>query len=459
MSSLQASQTPGPTLTYRGIVTFWLPLAGTWVMMSVEGPFLAAIIARLDAPEVNLAAFAVAFAFAIVIESPVMMLLSASTALVEDRESYLALRRFAYGLGGLLTLVQLLILMPPVFGLLVAGLSLPDEVARLAHGGLALMLPWTAAIAYRRFRQGLLIRDGLTRRVAYGTIVRLASMSMAAFAAYQLSTLPGVYIAALSLSVGVVLEAVASRAMTAGPLARVLERHREPSRLDSLRVPALLRFYTPLALASLLALASQPTVTFFMGQSRFALESLAVLPVIHGLTFFFRSLGLSYLEVVIALLGRDREHYRRIRNFAVALGIGASAGLGLIAFTPLAAGWYGTVSGLSDELTLFALAPTRILVLLPAFSVLLAFQRGLLVHAGRNAPATWATLIELTGIATALAVGIHWFDFVGAVAAAVALISARIVSTMWLLPVCAHVLRRRPELPPRIVTPQEPHTP
>ena len=162
---------------------------------------------------------------------------------------------------------------------------------RLAHGGLALMLPWTTAIGYRRFRQGLLIRNGLTRRVAYGTVVRLATMTVTALVAYRTSTLPGTYIGAIALSTGVVLEAVASRIMTAGILPRVLERRRDAHRLASLRLPALLSFYAPLALASLLALASQPTVTFFMGQSRYALESLAVLPVIHGLTFIFRSLG------------------------------------------------------------------------------------------------------------------------------------------------------------------------
>ena len=85
----------GSTLTYRKIFWFWLPLAGTWLMMAVEGPYLAAVIARLDDPTVNLAAFGVTFAFAIIIESPVIMLMSASTALVEDRESYFALRRFA----------------------------------------------------------------------------------------------------------------------------------------------------------------------------------------------------------------------------------------------------------------------------------------------------------------------------------------------------------------------------
>jgi len=449
---------PSRPLTYRRIVAFWIPLAGTWLMMSVEGPYLAAIIARLDAPVTNLAAFGIAFAFAIIIESPVIMLMSASTALVEDRESYFALRRFSYGLGAILTLVQLAILAPPIFGVLATGLSLPDDVAGLAHGGLALMLPWTAAIGYRRFRQGLLIRNGFTRRVAYGTVVRLCAMSATALVACQVSTLPGAHIGALALSVGVVLEAVVSRVMTAGLLPRVLERRRDPDRLASLRLPSLLSFYTPLALASVLALASQPTVTFFMGQSRYALESLAALPVIHGLTFIFRSLGLSYLEVVIALVGHNREHYPMIRNFALALGIGATAGLSLIAFTPLAVFWFRDISGLSAELTRFALTPTRILAILPAFSVLLAFQRGLLVHAHRNAPATWATLVELIGIASLLTIGIHWLHLVGAVAAAVAIVTARVASTIWLAPTCWDVLRHRPELSPEIAAPAGPQT-
>ena len=66
-------------LSSRRILVFWLPLAGTWLMMAAEGPYLAAIIARLPDATTNLAAFGVAFAFAIIIESPVFMLMSAST--------------------------------------------------------------------------------------------------------------------------------------------------------------------------------------------------------------------------------------------------------------------------------------------------------------------------------------------------------------------------------------------
>ena len=71
-------------LSYRKIFRFWLPLAATWLMMAAEGPFLAAIIARQAAEELNLAAYGVAYAFAMVAESPVIMLMSASTALCRD---------------------------------------------------------------------------------------------------------------------------------------------------------------------------------------------------------------------------------------------------------------------------------------------------------------------------------------------------------------------------------------
>ena len=73
---------PRSHLSYRQICTFWLPLAGTWLMMAVEAPYLAAIVARLADPTENLAAFGVALSLAVIIEAPVIMLMSASTALV-----------------------------------------------------------------------------------------------------------------------------------------------------------------------------------------------------------------------------------------------------------------------------------------------------------------------------------------------------------------------------------------
>ena len=326
---------PSPELTYKRILTFWLPLAGTWFMMAVEGPFLAAVIARLPGPTENLAAFGVAFAVAIFAESPVIMLMAASTALVEDHQSYLALRRFAYGLAAALTLCMLIVLIPPIFEFLSGTLlRLDEDIARLTHAGLLLLIPWPAAIAYRRLRQGLLIRRNLTRLVAFGTVIRLATMSLTAVIASRVPQLSGVVVATAALSAGVLVEALASRLMSRRVVSQLLRPEEGKTAKTPLTFGQIVTFYAPLALTSLLALAVQPMVTFFLGRSRLPRESPAALPVIHGLTFIFRSAGLSYQEVGIALLGERWEHYERLRNFAALLGLAASTGLGVIAFSP-----------------------------------------------------------------------------------------------------------------------------
>ena len=431
-------------LDYRRILLFWLPLAGTWLMMAVEGPYLAAIIARLPEATDNLAAFGVAFAFAIIIESPVIMLMSASTALVEDAESYRALRRFALGLAAIVTVVQVVVLLPPVFGVVARLLRLPADVAILTHGALAILLPWPAAIAYRRFRQGLLIRHHQTRRVAYGTAIRVTAMSLTAVAAFLATDLSGASVGALALTAAVITEALASRLMSRRIVADLIDRPRDPRHMETLRLPALVRFYAPLGLTTFIALSAQPLVTFFMGQARFPLESLAVLPVIHGLTFIFRAVGLSYLEAVIALLGPHREHFPRLRNFAVLLAATATAGLSAIALTPLANIWFHSISGLSRELAQFALLPTAILAVFPALSVALHLQRGVLVHAHHPRPAARATALEVMTVAGTLALTIHGFGLVGAVAASIAILAGRIVGVLWLVAPCIRVLRDSP---------------
>jgi Na+-driven multidrug efflux pump len=72
-------------LTYRKIFLFWGPLALTWLMMAFEQPVLIAFIARLNEAKYNLAAFGIAGSFAMIVEAPIIMLMSASTALVRGK--------------------------------------------------------------------------------------------------------------------------------------------------------------------------------------------------------------------------------------------------------------------------------------------------------------------------------------------------------------------------------------
>ncbi len=424
------------------IFAFWSPLAATWLMMAVEGPFLAAIVARLPEPKFNLAAYGVAFSFALIVEAPVIMLMSASTALVRDAVSLRRLRRFTWGLNGAVTLVGLAIVLPPVFHLLAGRLiGLPPEVERLSHGALLLLLPWPAAIGYRRLNHGLLIRAGLTRRVTANTVFRLVAMSATALLLYRFSPrTPGALVAAAALSAGVISEGATSRLLAHRTIRSLLAT---PAAGETLGFLEIGRFYAPLAMTSLLALGVQPIVVFFVGRSRLPIESLAVLPVVNGLVFIFRAMGLAYQEVGIALLGDNLGGLRPLGRFALALGVLLSAALALVVFTPLAGVWFRSVSGLSPDLADFALAPARILVLIPALTVLLCFQRALLVARRVTVPITVATLVEVAGVLLGLLVTVRFLGLVGAVAAAIALLAGRAGSTAYLVHPCRRIAAGR----------------
>lgn len=434
------AQAEAPTLGSGQIARFWSPLAATWVMMAVEGPFLAAAIARLPDPKLNLAAHGVAFAIAIVIEAPVMMLMSTSTAMARDRESYRRLRRFSHGVNAFATLLLCVLLAPPVFDAMALGLlRLPSEVASLTYGALWIHLPWAAAIGYRRLIHGVMIRSGKTRHVAAGTVFRLAAMTGTALLLYWFTEVPGAWLGAASLTAGVCVEAAAARCLGAKTLRRLLATGRSGAPDDPgsrgpsvLSYSGILRFYYPLALTSLIGLASQPMLTFFMGRARAPLESLAVFPVVHALSFLFRTVGISYQEAAIALVGREPRHRPAVARFAVVLALGAAAGMALVAFTPLFGVWFESVSGLAPDLARYAKTPAMLLVPLPALAVWLSYQRAVLVLRRRTPAITAATVLEVLVIATVFA-GVGWrLELPGVTAAALSFLAGRILANLYM---------------------------
>jgi progressive ankylosis protein len=409
------------------IILFWLPLAATWFMMALEGPYVAAIVARMPEAARGLAAFGVALSLAWLIESPIMMLLSASAALVRDRASYLALRRFANILNAVVTIGMIVLALPPVFDFVAERMiGLPHDIARLAHLATAAMIPWPAAIGYRRFYQGILVRHHLTRRVAYGTVVRLTTMSITAALLAFVFEVPGALVGALALLFGVVLEAIASRFMARHTVQAIVASD-AIAEGTLLRQRDIARFYFPLALTSMLSMALGPLVTFGLGRGIAPIESLAVWPVVNSMVFLFRSGGVAFQEVGIALDGE-----REVGRTAVLLGTLATLALALVALTPLEIFWFEHLSGLTPELAAFALWPARILILYPLLDYVISFQRARWILEHRTGIITSATAIEAVTLAVTLFVAINFFDTIGAVAGAIAMLAGRVAASGYL---------------------------
>jgi Na+-driven multidrug efflux pump len=417
-------------LTTRDVVRFWVPLSLTWLMMAIEGPILTSVIARLPDDELNLAAYGVALALAMLIESPVIQLLSTSVALARDRRSMHTLRRFTRRVNIGVTIGMIVVTLPWVYDVIANGiLQLPAEVSAVMRPALIVLIPWPAAIGYRRFYQGLMIRNGKTRLVAYGTVVRLLTMMGAAWALLGLGTLDGVVIGAAGLTVGVICEAIATRIMCS----EVLKSYEEMPDSDVvLTNDDIWQFWMPLALTSLIGFIVTPMLTFFMVRAPLTLTSLAVLPVVDSLVFIFRSFGFSYQEVGVALIGDRFQNYEVVRRVGVRIVIVTTALLAVIATTPLLSMIYVNIYGLRPDLAEFARVPTYVLMSLPFIAVAYSLYRSALITARQNVKVTISTMLEVGGIACTMILLVGVTNLNGALAAALSMAAGRSFSTLYL---------------------------
>jgi hypothetical protein len=254
----------------------------------------------------------------------------------------------------------------------------------------------------------------------------LTTMSITAALLAFVFHLPGALVGALALLTGVICEAFASRWMARAIVQSIVESD-AIAEGTLLRQRHIARFYFPLALTSILSMALGPLVTFGLGRGRFPIESLAVWPVVNSMLFLFRSGGVAFQEVGIAL-----GTHRPVGRTAVFLGAVASLALALVALTPLEIAWFERFSGLSHELAAFAVWPVRILILLPALEYIVSFQRARWIVEHRTRVVSIATAIEAMTLAVALFLVLARFPITGAVGGAIAMLVGRVAASAYL---------------------------
>jgi len=391
----------------RDIFFFWLPLFSSWLLMTAEGPLISAAINRLPNEVVMLAAMGIVFSLAVALESPIINLLATSTALVRDLESYRLVRRFTvhWMLG--LTFLSAVLIYPPLFHtLVVRWMGTPEEIAQWVLPGMRIMVPWSAAIAWRRFLQGVLIGQNQARWVAYGTALRLALSGGMAVGLAVWGDLSGVVLGAIALMGGVVAEALFST-FAARPAIRSLpERSREPGENSAaLTYRDLFRFHLPLASTSVLTLLLQPLVAACLARLARPVETLAAWPVIFQFMLLMRATAFALPEVVIAL-GKRGVPEASIRKFSRNIALVSVALMAIFTVTPLASFYLVQLQSASPGVSELAREGFWILIPLPALATLISWLRGRLIHAGRTRPVNEAMFARLAATLIVLGAGL-----------------------------------------------------
>jgi hypothetical protein len=409
----------------------WWPLAASWLLMGLELPLVAATMSRLADPEVHLAAYGgVVFPLSLLIEAPVIMILVASTALCKDWSAYKLIRNFIVFLGGALTLLHVVVAFTPLYTIIVNDvLRAPEVIVEPARIGMQCMTPWTLSIAVRRFLQGVVIRAGQTRLIGLGTLVRLMVSSSVLLGGLVVNSFSGIVVATVAMSSGVIVEA-GFILLFVRPILKDLKQS-NPHPVAPLTLKQLGAFYWPLAFTPLITLATLPIISAAISRMPQALESLAVWPVLGGLSFVFRSVGFAMQEVVVALY--DRPHFRSsLRKFVALVSFCTSGTLLLIAATPLSTIWFEWVAALTPELSSLASTALWLVVIFPALSPWESFFQGELVHRGLTTYITQAVGLYLAGSSLLLFVGVLYGQVTGLYVGLAAMLTGLGIQMWWL---------------------------
>ncbi len=413
------------------IIRTWWPLAASWMLMAAELPALSAVMARLPNPSINLAAYGgVVFPLALIIESPILMLLSASTALSKDWASYRKIWRFMMATSAVMTGLHLLLVFTPLYYVVVRGiLGVPEVIVEPARIGLMIMTPWTWAIAYRRYHQGVLIRFGHSKAVGAGTVMRLSANGLVLLIGYSLGTVSGIVVATSAVIAGVISEAVYV-GLAVRPVLRDDVKPAPPV-VPPLVWRAFFAFYIPLALTSFISLVAQPIGSAGLSRMPDPIASLAVWPVVTGLLFLIRSLGFAFNEVVVALLDR-RGMMSSLRLFTGILAVSVTAFLLLFVMTPLSEVWFGRISALPPHLAELARTGLWLTLPIPALTALQSWYQGSIVNSRRTRGITEAVVIFLVVNVTLLWAGVVWGQVIGLYVGLAAFTISSAAQTAWL---------------------------
>jgi hypothetical protein len=418
-------------LSSRRIFHTWWPLAASWLLMGVELPAISAVIARLANPEINLAAYGgIIFPLAMIIESPIIMLLAASTALSKDWASFAKIRRFMMISGASLTFLHMLIVFTPLYNVIVEKLlGAPQEIVEPARVGLVIMIPWTWSIAYRRFHQGMLIRFGHSKSVSTGTIIRLCADLLVLGVGYVIHDISGIIVATSAVIAGVVCEAVYV-GIVAQPVVKYELKPTLPIQ-PLLTWRAFFAFYNPLVMTSLLSLLVQPIGAAAMSRMPQPIESLATWSVVSGLVFMFRSAGIAYNEVVVALLD-EFQAAKKLWKFAVNLILITTGIWLLIMATPISNFWFQTLSALPVKLAELAQVGIWITLPMPALAVLQSWYQGALLHSHKTRGITEAVLVYLVVNIATLMLGVISGKVIGLYIGLTSFVLSTFIQTIWL---------------------------
>ncbi len=391
------------------------PLAMTDFAMTLGDMFRPMALSRLPNAEISLAAIGVIKSIAVFFESPIIMILHASTALSSNKASHRALWHFMLLLCGIITSIFLALCYQPIYrGLFIGLFGVSEEIASVAQLPFILMIPWPALIAIRRFYQGILIRDHQEKPMATAGIIRLLFTIILLWLGVFFN-LEGTLVGALSLIGAVAIEAMTIIYFSYRSPRKSIAQASHPALLPC-NVASVARYYAPLGATSIIVWGARALLVGVIAQAPDGILSIAIWTTAMGFVLPVANATRMVQQIVISSITIPR---RILLRFTMLIGVASCFVLLVLGFT-----MPGTLvlKGLLGDNSRIATASVLVIQICLFLPMLTAFQntyQGFLILSGAHWWINAATLINVA-VSLVLAMILISLEYSGTVAAAIA---------------------------------------
>ena len=289
--------TTEPAYGFARYWRFWWPLALVGLAMPFARVIQNAALARYPDGTTELALFALAQGTFFIPRSAMVFMPQMATVLARTKDQHRRCRRFSIGLGIILALVVVIVAVPgkALLGMLygIDGEQL-DQVAAY----LLFLSPLLLLDGMTSYTNGLLVRHERTGWVSGGTLLNLAVVMLWAWLGLSLHWSPSVTIIG-----GLLLASALQAAVVVYGWQRttaVFDASGEP-----ITMRALLAFYVPLSITSMMFACSRPTIYAIVGGTADGLTTIAVLRVAFDLGMLFQLPVNQFRHVMVTFAQRD----------------------------------------------------------------------------------------------------------------------------------------------------------
>ncbi|BAY73132.1 hypothetical protein DSM107007_23930 [Nostoc sp. PCC 7120 = FACHB-418] len=394
--SPQQGQEGNNTASGRSLLALlkqFIPLSLSDVAMTLGDPLQTSALSRLSFPQETLAGVGVVKGVAVFLESPIIMILHASTALGGQAKSRRVLWQFTVIAGLALSGIFLFLTWKPLYNWLLLDLfGVSSSIAARGRTAFLLMFLWPFVIAWRRFFQGLLIRAHKSIAVGWASVARLTWVIVTLAVGVSLR-LDGAFLAGITMMGAILIEAVLVTwfGLRLGAISILNQQGYSETKKLPQTFGEVTFYYLPLASTMLLVWGARAILLSLIARAFDGSIALAVWPAAWGLLLSIANGTRMIQQVVISAY--EETSRRTLAAFVIIVGLSFTLIPFFLGYTDQGLFLLRQFLGNNPSLVNASRPVIQILSCLPLLLALQNTFQGLLIHKGKNWFINLATLV------------------------------------------------------------------